>query len=99
MENVGIPIIVTICYMIGEVYKLIFKNKDVYKIIPIITASFGGVLGVIIYFTNPNVLLNPTDVWTALLLGIISGASSTGGNQIIKQVFKNDERITRNNKE
>ena len=99
MENVGIPIIVIICYMIGEVYKLIFKNKDVYKIIPIITASFGGVLGVIIYFTNPSVLLNPNNVWTALLLGIISGASSTGGNQIIKQVFKSDERITRDNKE
>ena len=26
MENVGIPIIVIICYMIGEAYKLIFKN-------------------------------------------------------------------------
>lgn len=99
MENIGIPIIVLCCYMIGEVYKLIFKNKDVYKIIPIITASFGGVLGVIIYFTNPSVLLNPNNVWTALLLGIISGASSTGGNQIIKQVFKSDERITRNNEE
>ena len=33
MENIGIPIIVLCCYMIGEVYKLIFKNKDVYKII------------------------------------------------------------------
>ena len=99
MENVGIPIIVIICYMIGEAYKLIFKNKDTYKIIPIITTLSGGVIGVIIYYTNPSVLLNPNNVWTALLLGIISGASSTGGNQIIKQVFKSDERITRNNKE
>ena len=43
MENVGIPIIVIICYMIGEAYKLIFKNKETYKIIPIITTLFGGV--------------------------------------------------------
>ena len=99
MENIGIPIIVLCCYMIGEVYKLIFKNKDDYKIIPIITAISGGILGIVIYFTNPSVLLNPNNVWTALLLGIISGASATGGNQIIKQVFKSDERITRDNKE
>ena len=99
MENVGIPIIVIICYMIGEAYKLIFKNKNTYKIIPIITTLAGGVIGVIIYYTNPSVLLNSSDMWTALLLGFISGASSTGGNQIIKQVFKSDERITRDNKE
>ena len=30
MENIGIPIIVIISYMIGEVYKLISKNK--YKV-------------------------------------------------------------------
>ena len=99
MENIGIPIIVIISYMIGEVYKLISKNKDTYKIIPIITTVCGGAIGVIIYYTNPSVLLNPSDVWTALLLGFISGSSSTGTNQIIKQVFKNDERITRNNEE
>ena len=99
MENVGIPIIVIICYMIGELYKLIFKNKETYKIIPIITTLFGGVIGVIIYYTNPSVLLNPTDVWTALLLGFISGAGSTGTNQIIKQLFKLSEESTGNNKE
>ena len=49
MENVGIPIIVIICYMIGEAYKLIFKNKETYKIIPIITTLAGGVIGVILY--------------------------------------------------
>ena len=56
MENIGIPIIVLCCYMIGELYKLIFKNKDVYKIIPIITSISGGILGIVIYFTNPSVL-------------------------------------------
>ena len=99
MENVGIPIIVIICYMIGEAYKLIFKNKETYKIIPIITTLFGGVIGVIIYYTNPSVLLNPSDMWTALLLGFISGAGSTGTNQIIKQLFKSSEESTGNNKE
>ena len=99
MENVGIPIIVIICYMIAEVYKLIFKNKDTYKIIPIITTLTGGVIGVIIYYTNPSVLLNPSDMWTALLLGFISGAGSTGTNQIIKQLFKSSEESTGNYKE
>ena len=99
MENVGIPIIVIICYMIAEAYKLIFKNKETYKIIPIITTLAGGVIGVIFYYTNPSVLLNPSDTWTALLIGFISGAGSTGTNQIIKQLFKRNEESTRNNKE
>ena len=39
---------------------------------------------------------NTKTIWEALEIGIISGASSTGTNQIIKQIFKkegiNDEQ-------
>lgn len=89
MEFTSIPIIVIICYIIGEIYKVLFKNKQgLYKLIPIILACFGGLLGVLIFLTNPEIMLNVSNAWTALGIGIISGVSSTGTNQIIKQIFK-----------
>ena len=87
MENVCVPIIVLCCYMIGEIYKVIFKkNTKNYKLIPILVAVFGGVLGVVIYYTAPTVIFNVDNVYSALLIGIISGFASTGTNQLIKQI-------------
>ena len=95
MEFTSIPIIVILCYIIGEIYKVLFKNKqDLYKLIPIVLACFGGLLGVLIFLTNPEIMLNVSNAWTALGIGIVSGVSSTGTNQIIKQIFiknKNNE--------
>ena len=89
MEFTSIPIIVIICYIIGEIYKVLFKNKqDLYELIPIVLACFGGLLGILIFLTNPEIMLNVSNVWTALGIGIVSGVSSTGTNQIIKQIFK-----------
>ena len=98
MDFTCVPIIVVCCYIIGEIYKVLFKNKqEAYKLIPILVAILGGLLGVFIYFTNPEMVLNADNVWVALGVGIVSGASSTGTNQIIKQLFKkgsaSDEQI------
>jgi len=92
MDFTSVPIIVVCCYIIGEIYKVLFKNKkEVYKLIPIIMAIIGGLLGVLIYLVNPEIILNAKNIWIALGIGIVSGASSTGSNQIIKQIFKNGE--------
>ena len=91
MELTSIPIIIVCCYVIGEIIKFIFRNKqETYKIIPIVVTSIGGILGVLIYLTNPEIILNVDNIWSALGIGIVSGASSTGTNQIIKQVFKTE---------
>lgn len=88
MEFSSVPIIVLCCYIIGEIYKIVFKNKiEIYKFIPIILSIFGGFLGIIIFYTNPEMILDAQNVWIALGVGIVSGASSTGANQIIKQIF------------
>ena len=95
MNYISIPIIVTLCYMAGEVYKVLFKNKkNAYKLIPVFMATLGGLLGVFIYLTAPNIMANAENIWVALELGIVSGASATGTNQIIKQLFKinNDDK-------
>jgi hypothetical protein len=88
MNFTSIPIIVLCCYIIGELFKSIFKNnKETYKLIPILMACIGGGLGILIYYSNPEIILNADNVWTALGIGIVSGLSSTGTNQILKQTF------------
>lgn len=87
MDIVYVPIIVVCCYVIGEIYKLIFKKVDsTYKFIPIVTIVAGGLLAVLIYFTAPE-LVNAKNVYDALVIGFVSGAGSTGTNQIVKQLF------------
>ena len=89
MEFTSVPIIIIICYMIGEIYKIIFKSKEnLYKLIPIIVSITGGILGIIIYLTNKEMIFNADNLWTSLTIGIVSGASATTTNQIVKQVFK-----------
>lgn len=93
MEFTSIPIIVIMCYLIGEIYKVCFKKKEeLFKLIPIIVSIIGGIFGLLIYKTNPEIILNCNNVWTAIGIGLVSGATSTGANQIVKQMlFKEKE--------
>ena len=94
MEFTCVPIIILICYVIGEIYKVIFKTKEeVYKLIPIIVTITGGIVGILIYLTNKEIIFNADNIWIALQIGLVSGASSTTTNQILKQVFKERGKI------
>ena len=87
MNFTSIPIIVVCCYIFGEIYKFIFRNKqEAYKLIPVLTSVIGGIIGVVMFFTNPELIL-ANNGWIAFGIGIVSGASSTGANQVIKQLF------------
>lgn len=91
MQIIYIPTIVLITYLFGEIFKVIFKShQDLYKLIPIFVSFLGGILGIIIYLTNKDII-NVSNIFEAITIGIISGSSSTGCNQIIKQVFSNYE--------
>ena len=94
MEFTCVPIIIIICYMVGEIYKVIFKNnKNVYKLIPIIVTITGGILAILIYLTSKEIILNADNIWIALEIGLVSGASATTTNQIVKQVFKKSNEV------
>ena len=94
MDFTCVPIIILICYVIGEIYKVIFKTKeDLYKLIPIIVTITGGIIGILIYLTNKEIIFNADNIWIALQIGLVSGASSTTTNQILKQVFKERGKI------
>ncbi len=74
--------IVVITYLIGSAAKAIPKVKDNY--IPIIVGVAGGILGVVGMYVIPEFPAN--DILNAIAVGIVSGLSSTGVNQIYKQV-------------
>lgn len=77
--------IVVITYLIGLGAKAIPYIKDNY--IPIIVGVAGGILGIIGMYVIPDFPAN--DILNAIAVGIVSGLSSTGVNQIYKQVKKN----------
>ncbi len=92
MEIISIPVITIICYLLGEFFKLIIlRKKKRYKYIPIIVGGIGGALGLMIYFISPELLLNTTNPFVAIAIGIISGLASTGGNELVKQILKKEE--------
>ncbi len=90
--NTGVILIVLITYLIGEIYKFIFRNKEeYYRLIPIIVTIIGGLVGILLYYTANDLLLQASHVYDALLFGFVSGASATGTNQIIKSIFKQND--------
>lgn len=90
MEFISIPVIVMLCYLAGEIYKVVFKNKEnIYKLIPVLLTLMGGVIGVVMYLVDED-YLKVTSMISALEIGLISGAASTGTNQIIKQLKKKE---------
>lgn len=98
MEFSSVPIIVVCCYLMGEIYKVVFKKRPkTYKLIPVLVSISGGVLGILIYLTNKEMIMNASNAWIALGIGIISGASSTGTNQVVKQLLsKEKDKIMKN---
>ncbi len=89
MEIICVPIIVAIVYVLVEAYKkLIARDRAKWlNVIPIIAFIAGGILGVIFFYTAPQLIL-VSNVWLALVVGICSGLSATGCNQIFKQLKK-----------
>ena len=88
MEFTSIPVIVLLSYLIGEIYKVLFKSKeDLYKLIPIFVTLFGGLLGLVMHLVEPS-FLNVNSIISALEIGLISGSASTGMHQMVKQIWK-----------
>ena len=57
MKLISVPLIVVLSYLIGEIYKVIFKKKqDLYKLIPVLVSLMGGVIAIIIYITERSII-------------------------------------------
>ena len=73
--------IIALCYFIGVIVKQIPTIKNNY--IPLIVGASGAVLGIIGYFTIPDYPAN--DILTAISVGVASGLTSTGVDQLVKR--------------
>lgn len=87
MQTGTVLAIVVITYLIGAAAKLIPHIKDEY--IPVIVGVAGGVLGVAGMYLMPD--YPAQDIMNAIAIGIVSGLSSTGVNQVYKQIKKGSE--------
>lgn len=85
-EFVSVPAIVVVCYFVGMIVKT-FTNDKGERFIPCICGLVGAILGVVVYFTIPD-FIGATNWITALAIGIVSGLSATGANQVYKQFTK-----------
>ena len=96
MNLTTIPFIVLASYIGGELFKVIVKNKTgLNRLISLIPSLLGCLLAVVIYLDEPSIL-GTSNIYVAMEIGIISGASATGTNQMIKQIFMKN---TNNNEE
>lgn len=87
MQTGTVLAIVVITYLIGAAAKLIPHIKDEY--IPVIVGVAGGVLGVAGMYLMSD--FPAQDIMNAIAIGIVSGLSSTGVNQVYKQIKKGSE--------
>lgn len=76
-----IPSIIIICYLIAMGIRTTAIDN---KYIPVICGVLGGILGVFAMFLVPD--YPASDYFTAVAIGIVSGLSATGVNQIFKQL-------------
>ena len=87
IDFVPVAAIVVICYLIGMALKAWDKFDD--RKIPVVMGICGAVLGIVAYFVAAD-LIPANDPITALAIGIFSGLSATGVNQIVKQSQKTE---------
>ena len=81
MGLAGVTAITIICYLIGEVVKLLPLDN---KWVPAICGIAGAALGCAAMVIMPD--FPATDIITALAVGIVSGLAATGVNQVYKQL-------------
>ena len=83
-EIVTVPVIVGFCYLVGFCVKL-FKNEKLNDFIPGICIVVGVALGLISFYTIPDLV--PANNWlSASVIGGFSGLAATGTNQVIKKL-------------
>lgn len=88
LTGVSVPAIAAVVYLLVELIKYTTNNSEkVLRLIPLLSAVLGLAFGLICFYFVPNVM--PTDnLVVAMVIGMASGLTATGFNQIIKQSRK-----------
>ena len=91
LELISVPVKAAIVYWVINLIKYATKqNEKFMRFIPLVAAALGAAPGVVAYFAVPSIV-PAENVFVAILIGIASGLTATGTNQIIKQLGKKDD--------
>lgn len=83
----AVPAIVVTCLLIGYCVKSCCKRKDINQYIPSICGVSGAILGLVVFFTTPELISGATWI-ESLAIGIVSGFAATGIHQMKKQLLE-----------
>ncbi len=89
-DFIAIPAIVVIVYLIAYFLKLI-PGETINRALPAICGVLGLALGIVCHLTMPD-FIGAENWLTAAAIGIVSGFSATGVNQIYKQISKKNTK-------
>lgn len=86
-----IPAVASAVYGIIELLKrfVFCENEKFRKFIPLLAALMGAIITLIVFFVSPD-LIPATSWYSSVLLGLASGLSAVGVNQIKKQAERKD---------
>lgn len=91
LNLISVPVIAAIVYWVINLIKYATKqNEKFMRFVPLVAAALGAVLGVVAFYALPSII-PAENVFVAILIGIASGLTATGTNQIIKQLGKKDD--------
>ncbi len=95
----GVPAIVILCYLLVEVIKVfVGKYEKIKELLPLISAFIGAIMGVLLFMFCSEIM--PSDTYiSSIIIGIFSGLSATGSNQIWKQLKKLIDNSNKQNEE
>lgn len=91
---VSIPVIVVLCFLIGNAWKTANSLDD--KWIPCVCGLSGLILGVLIWLTDGIYHVDwfgIADPWMAAAVGVVSGFAATGVHQAFKQHTKEVDNL------
>lgn len=98
LELISVPVIAAIVYWVINLIKYATKqNEKFMRFIPLVAAVLGAMLGIVAFYAVPSIV-PAENVFVAILVGIASGLTATGTNQIIKQLGKKDDGDGRDGK-
>ena len=90
IQITSVPVIAALVYGALAFYKYMVKSEKWVRIIPVIAAALGVVLGVAAFYAVPEVM-PAGNVFIAILVGGASGLAATGTHQIYKQLSKDKD--------
>lgn len=87
-EFCSVPAIALFCFFIVELIKKMSDEKSSMKnLYPIISAFLGTLSGGFVYAVSPDLIMG-NSIISSWLIGLSSGLSATGGNEIFQRIRK-----------